>query len=201
MELDVRTADDSTLRRLDGLVLFWLVLWLVIGGWTGYSIWQVSEVGDTLTTSGRAIGSTGDALESLGGVPVVGDRTEKLGVEVSAAGEDIVARGQEVESQLRQLAVLLGLAIVLLPAVPVLWLYFPLRNARRREIAEVRRLLGSSTDDQLRDRYLAERALQRLSLAELQQVDTDPWRAIDEGRTRPLADAELRRLGLHRPRS
>ena len=139
MELDVRTADESTLRRLDGLVLFWLVLWLVIGGWAGYTIWQVSEVGDTLTTSGRAISSTGDALESLGGVPVVGDRTEELGGEVSVAGQDIVVRGQEVGSQLRQLSVLLGLTIVLLPAVPVLFLYLPLRGARRRELAGVRR--------------------------------------------------------------
>lgn len=171
----------------------------MIGGWAGYTIWQVSEMGDTLTTSGEAISSTGDALESLGSVPVVGDRTEELGGEVSVAGEDIIVRGQEVESQLRQLAVLLGLAIVLLPAVPVLWLYFPLRHARRREIDEVRRLLRSSTDHELRDRYLAGRALQRLSLAELQRFDNDPWRAMAEGRTRPLADAELHRLGLHRP--
>lgn len=134
MDLDVRTADHSTLRRLDGLVLFWLVLWLVIGGWTGYTIWQVSEVGDSLTTSGRAISSTGDALAALESVPVVGERTAELGGEVLVAGEDIVVRGQEVESQLRQLAILLGLAIVLLPAAPALWLYVPLRNARQREL-------------------------------------------------------------------
>lgn len=134
MDLDVRTADESTLRRLDGVVLFWLVLWVVIGGWTGYTIWQVSEVGDSLTISGRAISSTGDALESLDGVPVVGDRTNELGGEVVVAGEDIVVRGQEIESQLRQLAVLLGLAIALLPAAPALFLYLPLRNARRRAL-------------------------------------------------------------------
>lgn len=196
MDLDVRTADDSTLRRLDGLVLLWLVLWLVIGGWTGYTIWQVSEIGDTLTTSGRAISSTGDALESLGGVPVVGDRTAELGGEVVVAGEDIVGRGQEVESQLRQLAILLGIAIALLPAAPVLGLYLPQRNARRHEIAEVRRLLADSSDGAMRDRYLAERALRRLPLATLQRIDPDPWQALAEGRTRPLADAELRRMGL-----
>lgn len=29
MDLEVRTADRSTLHRLDGLVLCWLVIWVV----------------------------------------------------------------------------------------------------------------------------------------------------------------------------
>jgi hypothetical protein len=197
MDLDVRTADESTIRRLDGLVLFWVVLWLVIGGWAGYTLWRVAEVGETVTTSGRAIGSTGDALESLGDVPVVGERTAELGSEVGDAGDDVARRGQEVQSQLRQLSVLLGIAIVLLPATPVLGLYLPLRNARMRDVAEVRRLLARSPDG-IADRFLAERAVRRLPPTVVQQIEADPWDALAEGRTRTLADAELRRLGLRR---
>ncbi|HET6561744.1 MAG TPA: hypothetical protein VFG72_07710 [Marmoricola sp.] len=200
MGLDVRAADHTTIRRLDGLALLWLVLWVVIGGWTGYTIWQFSELGDTVSTSGRAIGSTGDALTSLEGLPVVGDRTAELGAEVVAAGEEIVGRGQEAQSQLRQLSVLLGLAIVVLPAAPVLGMYVPLRAQRRRDVAEVRRMLNSSADAAVTDRYLAERAVHRLPFAVVQAVDADPWRALAEGRTRPLADAELQRIGLPRAR-
>ena len=200
MDLDVRTADEFTIRRLHGLVVLWLVLSVVVGGWAGYTIWQVSEVGDTVETSGRAIGSTGDALESLGDLPVVGDRTSELGGEVVAAGNDIVLRGQEVQSQLRQLSMLLGLAIVLLLVAPVLAIYLPVRHARRRDIAEVRRLLSTSADGAVADRYLAERAVRMLPFAVVQDVDPDPWRALAEGRTRPLADAELQRLGLQRAR-
>ncbi len=200
MDSDVRTADQTTIRRLDGLVLFWLVLWLVIGGWVGYTLWQVSELGDTVTASGQAIGSSGGALESLGDLPVVGDRTAELGEEVAAAGDDIALRGQELQSQLRQLAVLLGLAIVLLPAAPVLAWYLPQRHARRRDVSEVRRLLNSVTDGAAADRYLAERAVRWLPFSVVQQIDRDPWGAVAEGRTRPLADAELQRLGLRRGR-
>jgi hypothetical protein len=198
MDLDVRAADASTIRRLDGLVLFWLVLWVVIGGWVGYTLWQVSELGDTVTESGQAIGSTGNALESLGDVPVVGDRTAELGGEVSAAGNEIALRGQVLESELRQLSVLLGLAIVMLPTAPVLAWYLPLRHVRRRDVAELRRLLHSSTDGAAADRYLAERAVRWLPFSVVQQIDPDPWGALFEGRTRPLADAELQRLGLRR---
>lgn len=200
MDLDVRSVDESTIRRWDGLVLFWIALWLVLGGWTGYTLWQLSELGDTVTTSGQAIGSTGDALEALGDVPVVGDRTAELGAEVVAAGADVSDRGQRVRSELRQLAVLLGVAIVLLPTTPVVGFYLPLRIARRRELAGVRRLVRSPVDSAATDRYLAERALSRLSPDDLHQLEADPWGAVAAGRTRRLADAELARLGLHRPR-
>lgn len=199
MDVNVRSADEPTVRRLDGLVLFWVVLWIVIGGWAGYTLWQFSQLGDTVSISGRAIGSTGDALGSLGDVPVVGDRTAELGAEVTAAGEDVVVRGQTVQSQLRQLAVLIGLAIALLPAAPVLGMYLPVRTSRRRDVAEVRRLLSTSTDVDVTDRYLAGRAVRWLPFAVVQAVEHDPWRALAEGRTTPLADAELRRLGLRRP--
>ena len=198
MDLNVRTADEPTIRRLDGLVLLWVVLWLVIGGWVGYTLWQVSFLGETVTVSGRAIGSSGDALGSLDGVPVVGERTAELGREVVAAGEDIAVRGQEVQAQLRQLAVLLGLTIALLPATPVLGMYVPLRNARKRDVEEVRQLLDSSSDDQVVDRFLAERAVRRMSPSAVQRIDSDPWAAMAGGHARPLADAELQRLGLRR---
>ncbi len=200
MDFNVRAADDTSVRRLDGLVLFWLVLWVVIGGWTGYTLWQLSDLGDTVSISGHAIGSTGEALQSLGGVPVVGDRTSKLGGEVVSAGNDIAQRGQAVRSEGRQLAILLGLAIALLPATTVLGLYLPMRAARRRDVAEARRLVSTSTDRAVADRHLAERAVRRLPFAAVQQVEADPWRALAEGRTRALADAELSRLGVQRPR-
>lgn len=133
-------------------------------------------------------------------MPVVGDRTAELGDEVTAAGDDVVLRGQAVQSQLRQLSVLLGLAIALLPAAPLLGLYLPLRNARRRDVAEVRRLLSASTDATVTNRYLAEWAVRGLPFAAVQEVEEDPWRAPAEGRTGPLADAELRRLGQKRSR-
>jgi hypothetical protein len=199
VRLTIRTADESTVRLLDGLVVFWVVLWLVIGGWSGYTIWQVSELGDTVTTSGEALDSAGKALESVGEVPVVGDRPAELGQEVVATADDIAARGQEVKSQLRQLSLLLGLSIMLMPTTPVVGLYLPLRWARRREVAELRRALTRHGRDGSFDRYLAERAMQTLPYRTVHSIVGDPWQAIAEGRAGPLAEAELRRLGLRRP--
>lgn len=196
MRATLSTADTSTVRLFDGLVGFWFVLWLVIGGWTGYTIWELSVLGDTVTSSGEAIGTAGDALVSVGGVPVIGDDTAQVGEEVAAAGVEIADRGQSVKAQLRQLAILLGLAIAVMPTTPVLGLYLPLRSARRREVDALRRSLQKHPDDPRLERYLAERAVRSLPFDEVESLVGDPWRAMHEGNTRPLAHAELRRLGL-----
>lgn len=115
------TAGPPNLRLLDGFIGLWLVLWVTLGALTAVSLWQLSGLGDTVTTSGQAIVSSGEALESVGSVPVVGERPADLGRQVQSAGAEVSARGQDVKGQLRRLAVLLGLAIALLPTTPVLW--------------------------------------------------------------------------------
>lgn len=186
------------MRLLDSLVMFWLVLWLVVGAWSGWTIWQLSELGDTVTRSGEALQVAGAALQDIGEIPVVGERPGELGAEVVPAATDIAERGQVVKGQLRQLALLLGISIVAIPTTPVVGLYLPLRMARRREIARIRGSLGAH-DDPLLDRYLAERALGALPYATVRALSSDPWADVAQGRVRTLADAELDRLGIVRP--
>jgi hypothetical protein len=198
MSLSISAADTSTIRLFDGVLLAWLALWLVVGGWTGVVLWQLADLGDTVSSSGGAIASAGEALESLDQVPVVGDRPAELGREAQTTGADIRARGQEVKGQLRQLSILIGLAVALIPTTPVLGLYLPLRVARRREVRALARSLRQHGDDPELDRFLAERALRSLPHHVVHRLVDDPVTAIAEGRARPLADAELDRLGLSR---
>lgn len=199
MDLTIRSSDTSTIRLLDGLVALWFVLWLVIGGWAGHTLWSLSELGDTVSSSGQATQSAGDALQVVGGVPVIGERPLELGKEVSATGEEITQRGQQVKGQMRQLSLLLGLAIALIPTVPVLGLYLPQRLSRRRSVEQLRRSLQDAGALESLDRYLAERAIRTLPYHALHALVGDPWQAIEDGRTRSLADAELARFGLQRP--
>ncbi len=199
MRLSVRDADESTVRLADGMVTFWLVLWLVVGAWSGYTVWQASATGDTITTSGRALGSAGKALQSVGQVPVVGATTGDLGDQIAATAVEITARGQTIKGDLRRLSILLGLSIALMPTTPVVGLYLPLRLARRRDLQELRSALHRHGDDVGLDRYLAERALDALPYTSIRSLSSDPWEDISTGRARALADAELARLGLQRP--
>ncbi len=197
MRAAIRTTDEATIRLLDGLVMFWVALWLTIGVWSAVTIWQASDIGDTITNSGQALESAGAALGKIGSIPVIGDEGD-LGKEVVTTAANISERGQEFKGDLRRLAVMLGLSIMFMPTTPVVGLYFPLRLARRREVAEIRRALDQHGDDPQLDRHLAERALNNLPFMAVLSLGSSPAHEISDGDARTLADAELARLGLRR---
>lgn len=113
---------------LAGLVATWVVLWLVVGAWTGYELWQLGDLGATVADSGRALDAAGTGLQSLEGIPVVGEQTAELGEQVRSNAQDIVAGAGEAQSRTRRLAVLLGLTVALVPSVPVLAVHLALRR-------------------------------------------------------------------------
>ena len=84
--------------------------------------------------------------------------------------------------------------------LPVLLYYLPPRLRRGREIRAVNRMRGAAGDDPLFVEFLARRATEQLSYRELGRVSDRPWRDLEEGRHVPLAEAELRRVGILRPR-
>ena len=120
------TAKSGDVVR--GLVATWVVLWLVVGAWVGYEVWQLSDLGTTVAESGRALDAAGSGLQSLGDVPVVGDQTAQVGDQVRANADGIVAAAGEARSGARRLSVLLGLAVALVPSVPVLAVHLALRR-------------------------------------------------------------------------
>jgi hypothetical protein len=101
----------------------------------------------------------------------------------------------------RGLAVLLGIVVALGPASPVLVAYLPRRLAWRREVREVRAALDSPATHEAAVEQLARRAVHNLGLHQLLAITPDPEGDLVAGRCRPLARAELERLGLSMPAS
>jgi hypothetical protein len=197
MNVSPRSADEPTVQWLDRSAMVWVAFWLLIGVWTAVTLWRIADIGDTLTTSGGALNTAGEALNQVALVPVIGDRAGVLGQQVVTTSAEVTARGQQVKGQLHQLAVLLGAFLILVPTVPVVALYLPGRLARKREVAEIRTALSRDRDDPQLDRLLAARAVENLSLTKMRAlgIGTQPGHA----EVRALADAELQRLGVTRP--
>lgn len=200
MRTTIRGADESTLRLWDGIAVFWVVLWAALGVWTGVTLWHVADAGDTISSSGRALYAVGHGLQDLAEVPVVGEGSGPVGQKVVATADDITARGQHLKGQMRRLGVLLGLAVLAIPVIPVVGLYLPLRLARRREVSALRRDLARHPHDPGLDRYLANRARTLLPYQTVVMLTeaAAAGREADDG-DRRLADAELSRLGIRRP--
>jgi hypothetical protein len=116
------------LRPIGVLVACWVAVWIALGVWTGYEVNALRTLSDTAVTAGVAVRSTGDALQEVGVIPLVGARVGRVGRQVSAAGTSAVASGRSTRGTIDRLAVLLGLAVGLVPSAPVLLLYYVVRR-------------------------------------------------------------------------
>ncbi len=197
MRTFLRTTDTRTLQVLDGLVTFWVVLWVVLGLLTGYEVRQLTSVSEAAQASARAADTAGEALQSLAGIPFVGDRSTELGDEVRAAAEQVRLNAEDTSVTLGRLGFLLGASIILIPLTPVFGMYLPNRLGRGRELRALRRRLRSQPMDRPLEAYLASRAVDWLPYDRLMTVSDDPVGDLREGRHGALARAELRRLGLN----
>jgi hypothetical protein len=181
---------------LDCAVVIWVVAWITLGLLVGREVRNLRELSDTVVAAGVAVEDTADLVDSLGSVPFVGGQVGKVADQVRAAGRSAQASGRDSRDSTENLSVLLALSIALIPTLPLLGLYAPLRISWTREGRAVRRAVAANPTDPVLRRFLANRALLNLTYQEVRAVSPDPFRDLDEGRVEALANRELRRLGL-----
>jgi hypothetical protein len=199
MVLSVRAADHRTIALVDALAAFWVAFWLVVAGLTGYEVWRLSRLSDTAQVSAQAADRAGQALQQLSEIPLLGPEPGELGDEVRRAAAQVRESAARTRGDVQRLAVLLGVAVFLIPSSPVLGCYLPLRLRRRREVAALRGHLGGTGPDPALEAYLAHRALANLPYPRLLEVSAEPAGDVARGRHAALAAAELDRLGLMPP--
>ena len=178
------------MRRLNVALAIWAALWIGIAAYTAYEVAALRTLSHTVVKAGVATESTGHALAAVGHIPFVGGRISQLAAQTVAAGASARASGASTATTIDQLAVLLGIAIALIPTVPLLALYVPLRLGWRRDRNAVRNAVARWDGEPELEAYLAQRAVTYL-----------PYEALRDGSWSDgeLAAAELRRLGLDRP--
>ena len=180
-------------RRLlaDVLVLAWVLAWALAGYTAGRALDQVSQVTNSAESAGAAVVRTGESISAVE-VPVAGAVFEEAGDAVIEAGRDAQAQAREAEADVLTASILLGLAVWLVPSLPLLFAYGPARTRRGRETRALRALLRAHPDDPGLDRLLATRALSHLPYRKLRAL------GAPHANDRVLADAELAREGVRR---
>lgn len=185
------------MRWLNVGLAIWAAFWIGIAAYTAYEVAALRALSHTVVKAGAATESTGHALAAIGQLPFVGGRIANLAAQAVAAGASARSSGASTATTIDQLAVLLGIAIALIPTVPVLALYVPLLLSWRRDRKAVRRAVAQWDGEPELEAFLARRALAHMRFDELRELgygsaDGSPPNA-------ELAAAELRRLGLGRP--
>jgi hypothetical protein len=187
---------SRTLHVLDAALALWAAAWIALGVLIGINVRNLTELSNTVSEDGQAVATVGASLHSLEGVPLIGGQIGTDAAKVQRAGEATASSGRSTVSSIRALSVLLGIAVALLPTVPVMLLYLPARLARRREAAALRRALAVHADDRDFLTFLARRATDAVGYHELRRVSRTPWADVENGDCEALAQTELRRLGI-----
>ena len=187
-----------TLRRWDLATAVYVLASLAVGAIAGWQIWSLADLHRSLLEAADALTLTARAIGLVGEVPVVGAGADQLAGSITDTAEEVRRNAVTVRTQMHALAVVVGVAVALLPTVPLVAVYLPLRVARAREVAGLKRKLAGPVDPMLVE-HLAHAALNRVPYSELRHVSGRPWQDVEQGRHRPLAAAELKRLGLRPP--
>lgn len=182
------------MRRLNVALAIWAVFWIAVAAWTAYEVAALRTLSHTVVKAGTATESTGHALAAVGSLPFVGDRISHLAGQAVAAGASARVSGASTATTIDRLAVLLGIAIALIPTVPLLALYLPLRIGWRRDREGVRRAIAQWDGEPGLEAFLAQRAIAHLPFHELRRLGYDGTEG--SAQRSELAAAELRRLGL-----
>src|SRR4051812_3995018 len=130
----------------DALVATWVVVWALAGWTAGRALDRVSEVTHSAEGAGAAVVRTGESIRDVD-VPVVGPVFKDAGDQVIDAGRSAEAQARDSGSSVRKASILLGLAVWLVPTLPLLFAYGPARMHRDRESRALRALLRDHPDD------------------------------------------------------
>jgi hypothetical protein len=121
------------LAGLGLFVVLWTVVWVVLGVWTKHEVRTLRQLSTTVIQSGVAVRQT--ALQGLRSVPFVGGDVARIGRQVSVAGGNAQRSGRSSRSAVDGLSTLLGVAIAVVPTVPMLVLFaVTWRLSRPREL-------------------------------------------------------------------
>jgi hypothetical protein len=183
-------------RVVDASVLAWVLAWALLGYTAGRALDRVSEVTRSAEGASAAVVRTGESIRDVD-VPVVGPVFKDAGDSVIKAGRDAQAQARDSGHTVRRASILLGLAIWLVPTLPLLVLYAPARLVHGRETRALRLLVRDHPANADLDRVLATRALAHLPYRRLRAMGA-PWTDFGAGDYRALADAELAREGVRR---
>lgn len=178
---------------LDVIAVLWLAAWVFVGVRVHDEVVGLQALSDTIIRTGQGVEDVGGALRGID-LPLVGDRIQRAGEEVSGVGADTQASGQQAARSAENLSMLLGLSVALIPSSSLFLFYFPARLAHARERRALRRLTAQAREDPELERFLAERALMGMSYRRLAGMGGRPWRGhADDAR---LAAAEREEIGV-----
>jgi hypothetical protein len=189
----LRIPAIARITSVDVAVALWAAIWIALAVAVVQNTREVAQLGETVSQTGSAVSEVGGVINSI---PLVPDDVGSASDSVQQAGASAEVNGTEGQDAANRLGIFLGIAIAVIPSVPVIGLYLPIRLSRIRETRAARRSLARFGHDPRFQEFLARRAVENLPYEEILAVSAQPWDDLKQGRVRDLAAAELSRLEI-----
>jgi hypothetical protein len=194
VKLYAETAGLRARQLLGDLgVLAWTAVWVAAGLTLYRLVEKLAVPGARVERAGSDFaGDVAEIQQKVGRLPVVGNELRDPFGRLAGVGRTLADAGATQQEAVHQLALWLGVVVAAVPIVVLLLVWLPRRVAWAREAGAASRLRLDGADLEL----FAIRAVANRSLRELHRVTPDPAGALRAGEYQPLADLELRALGL-----
>jgi hypothetical protein len=112
----------------DTAVAVWVLACLGLAIYTGVEVSRLTDIGDTLVVSSRALDSTAAAMQRLESVPFVGSNLGELAKQISQTADSARASGASSRATIDRVAMLLAFAIFVIAVVPPVVAYLAVRR-------------------------------------------------------------------------
>ncbi len=118
----------------DVAIVLWTALWIAVGALVHQEVSALADASEPVVDAAVALEETAEGLASIGEIPFVGEIANLPSIERSAREAARSARRSagETHEGVKRLAWLLGGSIALVPTLPLLALYAPVRRDWRR---------------------------------------------------------------------
>ena len=190
------------LRQLaaDAGLLVWIVGWVLAARAAHGAVLLLAGPGKAVEDLGRSVGGSMDSAAGVAeDVPLVGDELATPFDALARASGSVRGAGQSAQDAVDTLALILAVALVVLPVGWMLLRWLPWRTRWVREATAAQRVLAGTPAVGPDLELLAARALATAPLPRLAALPPGTgaaWRAGDPAAVRSLAALELDRLGL-----
>lgn len=187
-------------RRLqirDAVVIALVLLFAWLGWRVHAAVDEIAVLGSGVATAGDSVtGALESAADGVSNLPVVGDRlADALRGTGDATGGNVTSLGEQGESAVHRLALILGLLTFALPTIVLVALTMPSRIRIARSLTAAHGVLVDLHDPERR-RLLATRAAMSLPYDVLARYTADPFGDLLAGRLDALVVAGLEDAGV-----
>jgi hypothetical protein len=138
--------NDRTLRRWNFTAAVYMLASLAVDAAVGWHIWSLAELHRSLPEAADALTLTAGAVGLVGEVPVVGAGAGQLAGSITDTAEEVRRNAVTARRQVHVLLVVVPVAIALLPTLPLVVVYLPLRVASAREVTGLQLKLAGPVD-------------------------------------------------------